>query len=190
MVVGGDSYYYIDCPSEKTRYLYLSYLTSNHTAMMEQGQFIVDSLMSAKEGWHIVAIAHRWWQYTSSKTPTVGSVPTYEKEILSVFDSYNARQTRSNSNYFTAQDFTNGKAKVEFCIGGHIHAEYDFTSDGGIPIIITASDTNQERHEGDEDCGAVGTITEQAIYGIIADYKNNKISVVGIGRGESREINL
>jgi hypothetical protein len=158
--------------------------------MMEQGQFIVDSLMSAKEGWHIVAIAHRWWQYTSSKTPTVGSVPTYEKEILSVFDSYNARQTRSNSNYFTAQDFTNGKAKVEFCIGGHIHAEYDFTSDGGIPIIITASDTNQERHEGDEDCGAVGTITEQAIYGIIADYKNNKISVVGIGRGESREINL
>ena len=158
--------------------------------METQGRVIVNSLMTTPENWHIVAIAHRWWQYSSSTTPTVGSVPAYEKDILSVFDSYNARQTRSGSNYFTAQDFSQGKAKVEFCIGGHIHAEYDFRSDGGIPIIITASDTNQERHEGDEDCGTKGTITEQAVYGIIADYNNNKISVVGIGRGKSRDIDL
>lgn len=191
MVVGGDSCYYIDNPSEKTRYLYLSYLTSSHTEMMAQGQFIVDALKSTTEGWHIVVIAHRWWQYGSSKTPTVGSVLTYEAEILSVLDAYNARTTREGSNYFYAQDFTTGcVGKVEFCIGGHIHVDYDFESAGGIPVIITAADTNQERAPDEtEDSGTLGTTTESAVFGIIADYNdadNIKITVVGVGRGTSR----
>ena len=185
-----DGCYYIDYPSEKTRYLYLSYLTSNQTNMLAQGQFIVDSIKDVKEGWHIVVIAHRWFQYTSSKQPTVGSVPAFEADILAIFDSYNARATRDGSNYFYAQDFTNCKGKVEFCIGGHIHADYDFTSNGGIPVIITTSDTNQERHEDDDDCGVSGTITEQAVYAIIADYESGIINVIGIGRGESRTISL
>ena len=186
-----DGCYYIDNPSEKTRYLYISYLTTSQTDMMTQGQFIVDSIKSTKSGWHIIVIAHRWFQYSSSSTPTIGSVPTYESEILSVLDAYNTRVTRGGSNYFYEQDFTNCKGVVEFCIGGHIHVDYDFTSSGGIPIIITASDTNQERAgEEDEDCGTVGTITEQALYSIIADYENRKVHVIGIGRGGSRELPL
>ena len=192
MVVGGDSYYYIDNPSEKTRYLYLSYLTSDQAAMLEQGKFIVEVLNGTPEGWHIVAIAHRWWQYSSSSTPAVGSVPGFEKDVLSVFDAYNARETRSGSNYFYTQDFTNAKGKVEFCIGGHIHVDHDFTSDGGIPVIITASDTNQERVPAEpEDSGTAGTTTEAAVFGIIADYndaESTKITVVGVGRGTSRVI--
>lgn len=191
MVVGGDSYYYIDSPSEKTRYLYLSYMTNDSDAMLAQGQFIVDAIKGVSDGWHIVVISHRWWQYTSSSNPTAGAVPAFEKDILSVFDAYNARQTRNGSNYFYAQDFTNAKGKVEFCIGGHIHVDYDFESDGGIPVIITASDTNQERASGEtEDCGTLGTTTESAVYGIIADYStaNTKITVVGVGRGTSRVV--
>lgn len=194
MVVGGDSYYYIDNPSERTRYLYLSYLTSDHAAMLEQGEFIVEALNGTPEGWHIVAIAHRWWQYSSSSNPAVGTVPGFEKDVLSVFDAYNARGTRGGSNYFYTQDFTDAKGKVEFCIGGHIHIDHDFTSEGGIPVIITASDTNQERVPAEpEDSGTVGTITEAAVYGIIADYtdaENTKITVVGVGRGTSRVVRL
>lgn len=194
MVIGGDSYYYIDNPSEKTRYLYLSYLTSDQTAMLEQGKFIAEALTETPEGWHIVAIAHRWWQYGETETPTVGSVPGFEKDILSVFDAYNARTTREASNYFYTQDFTDAKGKVEFCIGGHIHVDHDFTSDGGIPVIITASDTNQERVPTEsEDSGTVGTITEAAVFGIIADYtdaENTKITVVGVGRGTSRVVGM
>lgn len=189
MVVGGDSYYYVDNPAEKTRYLYLSYLTSDHNAMTAQGQFIVNAITSVAEGWHIVVIAHRWFQYTSSSAPTVGSVPTYEAEILKVFDEYNAMAKHTASNYFTAHDFASGKGKVEFCIGGHIHCDYDFKTAGGIPVIITASDTNQERSSAEtEDCGVVGTVTEAAVFGIIADYNTNKITVVGVGRGGSRVI--
>lgn len=191
MVIGDDSCYYIDCPAEKTRYLYLSYMTNDLTKMLEQGKFIVASLI-VPDGWHIVAIAHRWWQYTSSSNPTVGTVPSFEKDILSVFDAYNARSKRSASNYFYEQDFTSSaKGKVEFCIGGHIHVDYDFTSEGSIPIIITAADTNQERvGSSDDDCGILGTTTESAVYGIIADYNDKKITIIGIGRGNSRVISL
>ncbi len=189
MVMGGELYYYIDNPAEKTRYLYLDYMTANHDEMVAQGQFVVDAIKGVEDGWHIVVIGHRWFQYTSVSDPTVGSVPNYEKDILSVLDAYNARTKRTASNYFDTHDFSDAKGKVEFCIGGHIHVDYDFASSGGIPIILTAPDTNQERSNGDEeDSGTVGTTTEAAVYGIIADYKNNKITIVGVGRGGSREI--
>ncbi|MBR5284561.1 MAG: hypothetical protein IKU27_05885, partial [Clostridia bacterium] len=113
MIMGDGNYYYIDNPAEKTRYLYLDYITGNHPAMMAQGMFFVNAIKSTPEGWHIVAIGHRWWQYSSSSTPTAGSVPAFEADLLSIFDAYNARQTRSASNYFAAQDFTEAKGKVE-----------------------------------------------------------------------------
>ena len=189
MVVGGDCYYYIDNQAEKTRYLYLNYLTNNQNEMLAQGQFIVDAIKSTPENWHIVAIAHRWFQYTSSSSPTVGSTPAYESEILKIFDEYNARTTHTAPNYFTSQDFADGKAKVEFCIGGHIHVDYDFKTEGGIPVIITTSDTNQDRvSDSSVDSGTLGTISESAVYGIVADYDNGTIKVIGVGRGTSREI--
>lgn len=192
MVFGDGNYYYIDNPAEKTRYLYIAYMSTDQNAMLAQGTFIVDAIKSVPEGWHIVAIAHRWWQYSSSSTPTTGSIPNYEKDILSVFDAYNARATRSGSNYFATQDFTQAKGKVEFCIGGHIHVDYDIKSEGGIPIIITTADANQNRVPNSTvDSGTVGTITEAAVFGIIADYNdvnNTKITVVGVGRGTSRVV--
>lgn len=192
MVFGDGNYYYIDNPAEKTRYLYIAYMSTDQNAMLAQGTFIVDAIKSVPEGWHIVAIAHRWWQYSSSSTPTTGSIPNYEKEILSVFDAYNARATRSGSNYFYTQDFTQAKGKVEFCIGGHIHVDYDIESDGGIPIIITTADANQNRVPNSTvDSGTVGTTTEAAVFGIIADYNDvnsTKITVVGVGRGTSRVV--
>ena len=192
MVVGGESYYYIDNPSEKTRYLYLSFYTmsSNFSNdLWEQGRFIAQAISSVAEGWHIVVIAHRWFQYDHSTAPTVGAVPAYEAEILQLFDEYNARGTHKTLNYIEPQDFTNAKGKVEFCIGGHIHVDYDFKTNGGIPVIITASDTNQDRSpDEDEDSGVLGTTTESAVFGVIADYNTNKITVVGVGRGTSRTI--
>ena len=188
MVVGGDSYYYIDNPSEKTRYLYLSYLSDTATRK-SQGDFIADAISSVNDGWHIVVISHRWWQYNSASNPTDGYIMQYETEMLNMFDAYNARETYETTTFFNGWNFANAKGKVEFCIGGHIHVDYDFTSTGGIPVIITASDTNQERASGEtEDCGTPGTITESAVYGIIADYSGEvtKITVVGVGRGTSR----
>lgn len=191
MVIGGDSYYYVDNPAEKTRYLYLSYTTRGIGLIELESKFIVDALSSVKDGWHVVAISHRWWNYSSSSNPTVGSVSEYEAEVLKVFDVYNARTTRSATTFFEAVDFTNAKGKVEFCIGGHIHIDYDFYSNGGIPVIITAADTNQERvGNNTTDSGTLGTITESAVFGIVADYNEDvvKVTVIGVGRGTSRVV--
>ena len=192
MVIGDGMYYYIDNPAEKTRYLYFAYIVSDHEAMTAQGQFMVDAINGVSDGWHIVAINHRWWQYSSSSTPTTGALAPFEAEMLSVFDAYNARTTLSSSNYFATQDFTNAKGKIEFCIGGHIHVDYDFETTGGIPVIHTTADANQDRiPDSTVDSGTIGTITEAAVFGIIADYNDadsTKITVVGVGRGTSRVV--
>lgn len=196
MVVGGDSYYYIDNPSEKTRYLYLSYFTNQTAEMKAQATFIAEALSSTPSGWHIVCIAHRWWQYTrDTSTGNIviagGSVPAYEAEILKVFDAYNSRASYSASTHFASQNFGGAGGKVEFCIGGHTHIDYDFTSTGGIPIVITASDTNQERSSvEDEDSGVKGTTTESAVFGIVANYTTKQLHVIAIGRGTQRTVTL
>lgn len=201
MVMGDGNYYYIDNASEKTRYLYLTYpvvpndSSATDALMRAQGRFIVDKLLSTPEGWHIVVIAHRWWQYTRDTNNILtiegGKFEPYEAELLRVFDAYNARASEHDSrNYVSKQSFAEAKGKVEFCIGGHIHADYNFYSNGGIPVILTTSDASQERTTlEDEDYGSPGTIAEAAVFGIIADYNdaaNIKITVVGVGRGTSR----
>lgn len=189
MVMGGDFYYYIDNQCEKTRYLYLD--SGKRSLSDAETAFVINALTTTPSGWHIVAIGHIWWQYASASTPTTGAINAYCQKILNLFDAYNARQTGSITMVSVANsyNFASCGGKVEFCIGGHIHVDYDIYSTGGIPIIITASDANQNRvPDSAVDSGTIGTVTESAVFGIVADYANKKIVVVGVGRGTSRVI--
>ena len=191
MIMGDDFYYYIDEPCEKTRYLFLD--SGRYSLSDDETEFIINTLKNTPNGWHIVVISHIWFQYTSASEPSVGNMNAYMQKALNLFDAYNVRQSGSITMVSNAKsyDFTSCGGKVEFCIGGHIHIDLDLSSTGGIPVIITASDVNQERSSNEEeDCGTLGTITESAVYGIVADYTNNKISVIGVGRGGSRTINI
>jgi hypothetical protein len=190
IVRGGDFYYYIDEPSENTRYLYLD--TQVCTTLTNQGdpvavEFVVDSLNSTPSNWHIVPIAHIWFLYDDYFTPKVGKIPNYCQQLLNIFDAYNARGNGSVTVAGTAinYDFANGSAKVEFCIGGHTHVDMDFTSNAGIPVILTEADQYENRGGY---AATPGTTGESAIDAIIADYNYKKISVIRIGRGESREV--
>lgn len=191
-VRGGDFYYYIDDPNEKTRYLYLD--TSMCTSINAEGDqealaFTVNALNSTPQGWHVVAISHIWFLYTSTETPTVGNVPQYCHLYLALFDAYNQRlsATYTYGNNTVGFDFSGAGGKVEFCIGGHTHVDHDFTSDGGIPVILTETDS---RHLRGTLPYASGTITENSISGIVADYDQGIISVIRIGRGEDRQVEL
>ena len=84
-------------------------------------------------------------------------------------------------------DFTDASGKVAFCVGGHTHADMDFTSDGGIPVIITETDSKHVRSG--LTC-TEGTITEFSVNAIIADYDANEIHVIRIGRGEDRTVSM
>ena len=145
MTMGGDFYYYIDNSCEKTRYLYLD--SGRRSLSDDETAFVIDALTTTPNGWHVVAISHIWWQYASASTPTTGVINAYCKKMLDLFDAYNARKSGSITmvSATNSYNFTSCGGKFEFCIGGHIHVDYDISSTGGIPVIITTADANQNR---------------------------------------------
>ncbi len=182
-----DMNYYIDSPNEKTRYIFLD--TAYMTGSEEQRNFIASTLLSTPDNWHIIAIAHAWYQpdYTQSNVKPIPILPLnhnnskHSYNICNIFDNYNSRE---KDNY---GDYSNCNAKVEFCIGGHLHRDYIGFTDGGIPIITVETDGREARSNFTY---AKGTITESSVSGIIIDYDANKLNVIYIGKGNSYSLNL
>jgi hypothetical protein len=173
----GGMYYYIDNNAEKTRYLYLD--TAYQGVNSTQQEFIKQALLTTKDGWHIVVIAHAWYypdydQYNVRPIPIKG-MDTNASTVVAMLDAYNSR----------TGDYADCGGWVEFCIGGHVHIDYDGTSSTGIPIILVETDS---KHTRSGLSYTAETTTESSVNGIIADYDKHKIYVVRIGRGESREV--
>ena len=193
VVRGGDFYYYIDDKNEKTRYLYLDTnfcYDENYKFEVGQGAFVADALSSTPAGWHIVAISHIWFMYDPKNQGVEnGYLPAYCGSLLDLFDKYNSRKSGSITigAEDVSYDFSNKEGKVEFCIGGHLHIDHDFTSTGGIPVILTETDSAHIRSSFSY---TAGTTSEASINGIVADYENEKVSVIRIGRGNSRVVAL
>lgn len=186
---GGFAYYYIDNKCEQTRYLYLD--SGRRGLTDDETKFVIDALTSLPSGWHVVAISHIWADCNDTAKPSEVTMNSYMQKLLNLFDAYNSRQNGSITMVSTSHsyNFTSASGKVEFCIGGHCHVDLNLSSTKGIPVIITASDTNQERSSAeDEECGVLGTITESAVFGIVCDYTSKKLSIIGIGRGGTRVI--
>ena len=120
-----------------------------------------------------------WVQMDYSVSPAAPqsgfAVPA--QSLLNIFDAYNARSV----------EYTDCKGTVEICVGGHCHLDLDRTTAGGIPVIITETDSYNIRSG--LSCTA-GSTTENAINAIVADYNNKKINVIRIGRGNSRTISF
>lgn len=170
----GSMYYYIDNPAEKTRYLYLD--TAYKGVTDAEKAFVKAALLSTPAGWHIVAIAHAWYanDYTVDP-PVLAGIDSGAKKLLDMFDSYNAR----------SGEYTGCGGKVEFCIGGHYHLDYDGETAGGIPIILVEADC---LHNRSGTMPNVDTTDEAAVTAVIANYNANKISIIRVGRGIDREI--
>ena len=181
-------YYYIDSPAEKTRYLYLDTAYLSVCYHPEQLQFVVDALTCTPEGWHIVAVSHIWYDTNYHEAnPTVGDLSRDGKLLLDMFDRYNSREKGNVDVNGTRVpfDFTGCGGKVEFCIGGHTHWDYDGRSANGIPVILCETDSYTVR-SGLE--FQPGTVTEASVNGVVADYSAGKIHVIRVGRGSSRVI--
>ena len=180
-IVRGNSgfYYYIDNPTEKTRYIYLD--TAYMGFQADQQNFLNQALLETKDGWHIVVISHIWYgpdydQMDMKPIPIIGLTSDALK-VTAILDAYNSRSGA----------FSNCGAWVEFCIGGHVHRDYDGATTTGIPIILIETDSSHIRSNYTY---TAGTPTEASVNGIIADYDNHKVHIVRIGRGQSRTIAL
>lgn len=181
-IVRGDEglYYYIDVPTEETRYLYLDTATANGNIFLDEKQqlWLRETLISTPEDWHIVAAAHIWRNVDYHCDPPVDSgFSNGGMFCLNEFDSYNARRGI----------YADCSGRVEFCIGGHTHVDGDFRSVDGVPVLITETDSNTIRSE--LEC-IPGTISEASVNAIVADYEKRLVNVIRIGRGESRIVPL
>lgn len=179
MVLGDGMYYYIDEPCEKTRYLFID--TAYEGLSDVQTTFIKNTLISTPENWHIVVVSHIWYmpdysQYNVRPIPITG-LSDSASVLCEILDNYNSR----------SGEFADCKAKVEFCIGGHVHYDYVGVTSGGIPIILCETASLNVRGNFTY---TLNTTTETAVSGIIADYNNNNLSVVRVGRGNSFVVDL
>lgn len=174
--------YYVDNSAEKTRYIYLS--TGFDNTSDDDLRFLVSALNSTQENWHIVVVSHIWFSYTSTETPTEGVVPEFAQVILNVLDAYNERKAGAERE--VAFDFSVAKARVEFCIGGHTHVDFEFYTDGGIPVVLTETASYHLRRL-DKD---ITETNETSVNVIVADYSENCIHIIRAGRGESRTVPL
>ena len=177
----GALYYYIDNEQEKTRYLYLS--TGRMWVMEDELRFVADSLNSTPAGWRVVVLSHIWFQYEDTAAPTVGSVPDYCRELMRMFDRYNARESGVNPLCMVPYDFTNGQGEVVLCVGGHTHTDYDFRTEGGIAVMLMETDSYQVRANS---LAVRQTTMEAAVSAVIVDYDAQVVRVVRVGRGEDR----
>ncbi len=177
-------WYYLDCPWERTRYLCMD--TAFQGDSDDQAAFVIQALTTAPDGWHIGVIAHKWLR----KQEEGGGMDPDGAKWLGLFDAYNARSagTFTIRSAGKSYHFGTAGAAVEFCIGGHIHADSANTrSAGGIPVITVDSDGH------DTDSGLdseVGTISAQSVSGVIADYGARKLHIIRIGRGASFDVDL
>lgn len=174
--------YFVDNELERTRYIYLS--TGFDETTESDISFLVSTLNSAQKDWHIVLVSHIWFVYDDANTPTEGTVPDFAKVVFDVIDAYNAREAGSTKG--VDYDFASAQARVEFCIGGHTHVDFDFRTDGGIPVILNETDSYQLRG-GNK---SLDKTDEASVSIIVADYNMNTIHIIRAGRGESRTVTI
>ena len=198
-VVYGDHglYYYLDSAAEKTRYIFLDTAFQPILYYPDQLQFLLDTLTATPDNWHIVVIAHMWYNPDYDREDEAIYTLTYEADlVLNVLDAYNSRSNGIARCYASPTDstvvrlpydFSAGKGQVEFCIGGHTHRDYDNVSAKGIPVILVETDSYNVRSGLSS---AVGTIYENSVNGIIADYDAGIVTIVRVGRGEGRIVPL
>lgn len=177
MMTDSDLSFYYDDRANKTRYIVLDTGEDSGSSgrVFEAFDEFADAMLDTPEGWNIIVVAH---------IVTYGRFVAY---ISGMMDAYNAKTTYTDSTAGTF-DFSTAKGKVICAFGGHTHVDSNTTTSGGIPIIVTTTDSYRVG-ETDPYPYVEGTDQEQAFDVVTIDYTAKTIKCVRIGRGIDRTIN-
>ena len=156
-------YFYFDNPTTKTRYICLD--TRRGEMSVEQFAWL-DNVLALDDDYNVIIFAHILWRASTWNDPLSGGVwATWATTLFSKADAYGD--------------------KVKAIFYGHIHADKNDFTDGGIPVICT--DTDSKYCYG-EYTATVGTISEQCFDVVTINYDTNVIKCVRVGRGVDRII--
>lgn len=179
----GRFFYYIDEEASCTRFICLD--TGKKVLSYDEKRFVLETLYNTKEGWHIIIVTHIIFDALDYFDPNTIYLSSVIKQYLNIFDSYNRREGYFDNS--CEYIFSEAKGKVEFIIGGHIHRDYIDYSESGIPLIALDCDC---RYTYSQIGHQKGTINEQCVTVVVADYASNKLIMHRVGRGEDIEITL
>lgn len=179
MDYGEPCYFYFDNPTTKTRYICLDTGLEGSSLGAGQRDWIASTLNSTPENWHILVFAHIIYMPTNGYHIGITKDELYRTSFMNtvctMLDTFNT---------------DNDNEKVEAIFGGHMHFDADFTTDGGIPIVLIDCDTRQTFTETEIGSGvanhALGTVNEQCFDIVTVDYANSTIKCVRVGRGSDR----
>ena len=183
--------FYFDDPASKTRFLCLDtgrlYYSQFGSHSVPTVRFIVETLTSTPENWHIIVLSHYWCGLKEIDGIKECRIATAINPILKVIDDYNSRKegVYSYASEKVSYDFRESNAIVHFCIGGHNHRDGIVYSDSGIPIIIVDTDSFKTIN-GEE--ATPRTVSEQCVSIVVADYVHNQLDIFRVGRGEDSVI--
>lgn len=178
--------FFYDDSISKTRLLCFDtgrwYESSLRGSLPKTAKFAIEALAEVPNGWHIIAASHIW---TSLKN--FDSMDSYEspfvRPIIEILENYNKR-VKSTFKFGTSSidyDFSTAGATVEYCIGGHTHADAVVMSQEGIPLITITCDGQQE--VAGRAPFQTGTINEQCVTIIANNYLKKDVHIFHIGRG-------
>ena len=184
--------FYFDDPVSKTRYIGLDtgryYYNVFRTTTLSTAAFLIDSLESVPEGWHVVALSHIWLLYRVVDGVPSGVFNAYYNAFLKVIDDFNARKkgTFTYNKQTLEYDFTDARAETLFCIGGHTHNDKILVTGGGEPVIIIGADSMKRN-----DISSIQeTVNEQHFAVVVLDYTHRKIKLFFIGDGEDQVLDM
>ena len=185
--------FYYDDLITKTRFICLDtgrfYQSSFLIKLPRTAQFVIECLSSVPDDWHIIVASHIWLKLKNFDTGEAEESPVI-RPIVEILENYNFR-LKSEFSYdgdVIPYDFSTAGATVEYCIGGHIHADAVVYSKKGIPLITVTCDGQQEVAGGLP--YETGTINEQSVSIVVNDYQNKEVGVYRIGRGSDMKVKM
>jgi len=180
MNYGDLCYFYFDNQTTKTRYICLDTGGGAAVALSAaQSEWLSGALNTMPSGYHALIFAHIYYEQTNGWH--VGLQPSelqrtgFMNSVCTILDTFNTN---------------NIDKKVEAMFGGHVHIDCNFSSPGGIPIVLSDCDTRQTftTDDGTTAKHAIGTVNEQCFDITTINYSTKTIKCVRVGRGVNRTI--
>lgn len=184
--------FFFDDPDNLTRYLCLDtgrlYFNKFRSYSFQTAQFIIEVLKTVPANWHVIVISHIWCNLVNQESGQCKE-SSYVRPLIKILEDYNSRSSGvfSFNGNSILYDFRISGGRIDYCIGGHTHADSIVMSEGGIPLIIITSD-GQSEVAGPQ--SITRTISEQCVVMVVTDYERRKLHVIHVGRGDDISIDI
>ena len=193
-------HYYFDDLHNKIRYIVLDSGTrldllpngGSPSRLRYQYDWLADVLKATPIGYHILVIAHEFWEWDISdeSNPTIAETNQgiNVSRLLSAYENgttvHIGATTEAGNTY--NYDFSEGnKCPIIAMLSGHVHLDYLGEKNGIVNITTICDAVDHTVHAGTE--MTAGTISEHAFDVLKIDKSARKVRIFRIGAGNDRE---